>query len=198
MNWSVGQSAGEFIKRMQISFLNIYYFSGYNSGNLVSWMKQEPQWHNLIRNVNICTDDNPVDVLLPWCLGMVEAKQLCNKYRGELTIITSSKLQNKLFSMQELSGTVDGCNRDWIWTGFSDEQLEGHFIDANNGIPSDSLIDTVPFHPSQPNGERAENCVAAGKLLQYDTSWYDTYCHGTRPFSCRMEKNPRVQIRGVE
>ena len=116
-----------------------------------------------------------------------------------MTIITNSALQNKLFlSMQELSGTVDCFNSSWIWTGFSDEQVEGHFIDANNGIPSDSLIDTVPFHPSQPNGERAENCVAAGKLLQYDTSWYDTYCHGTRPFSCRMEKNPRVQIRGVE
>ena len=145
---------------------------------------------------------------MPWCLGMLEAKQLCNKYRGQMTVITNSVLQNKLsLSLQELTGTVDCHNNNntreklkysWIWAGFSDEQMEGHFIDANNGIPLNSLMDHIPFHLSQPNGEKVENCVGAWTKYPYETSWFDTYCHSNHPFSCRMEKNLRVQIRGDE
>ena len=164
-------------------------------------LKNETEWNKLL-NSEICHGKGSVDVLLPWCLELHKAKLLCNKYRGKMTIITSSKLQEDLFSkLEEITDAVGCLSEHDIWTGFSDEQVEGHFVDLNEGIPMKDMMESVPFAMSQPNGEREENCVMAYDHYysadQNDTQWYDTYCHSTRiSFFCRIDSSPRVQIRG--
>ena len=172
-------------------------FSDYNAGNLLSLTKDDNEWNEKIKNSEICISKTPVDILLPWCLTMHEAKLLCTKYRGQMTIIRSPELQAKLFlSLEGITETVNCLIEDQVWTGFFDEQ-EGHFIDANEEKPIRTMIDPVPFHPSQPNGERAENCVEAYKKYPHGESWFDTYCNRRSiPFFCRVDNNPRVQIRG--
>ena len=157
----------------------------------------------MIQRTEICNSADPVDIRLPWCLGMMEAKQLCEKFRGEMTIITSSKLQTELFIQLEETTDDRDCVRDKralkkIWTGFTDEKREGHFVDINNGAPLISMLDPLPFFHSAPDGGVGENCVTASiKSNQpFKSSWYDTDC--TRPLAsfCRFDRIPRLQIRG--
>ena len=136
-------------------------------------------------------------VLLPWCLGMPEAKQLCHKYRGRLAIITSSEFQKSLFTQLEGLTDTEGCLAgDKIWTGFSDEEVEGHFVNLNNGEHVDDAVDPVPFFPSQPNGGNEENCAMAWNRHPYEESWYDTYCARPLASFCKIDQSPRAQIRG--
>lgn len=179
--------------------LTVYNYSDYNPGNLLSIIKDENQWSKEIKSSEICTSKDSVDVLLPWCLGMHEAKLLCNKFRGLMTIITSSELQSKLFaSLKGISEAVNCFNSRAVWTGFTDERVEDHFVDANEGTEMTTLmVDTLPFDLTQPNGEREQNCVAAWKNDQDEVYWHDDYCHDRGiPSFCRLDTNPRVQIRG--
>ena len=131
-------------------------------------------------------------------MGMNEAKLLCNKYGGDMTIITGRDLQEKLFlSMDGASASINCLREDLIWTGFSDEKVEGNFTDLNEGRSINDMINPVPFRLSQPNGDRAENCVAARSMYPYEISWFDTYCYRKNiPTFCSLHKNPRIQIRG--
>ena len=173
-------------------------FSGYNAGNLLSVITDENQWQKVIKNSEICTSKGYVDVLLPWCLGMHEAKLLCNKFKGQMTIITSSELQEKLFlSIQGIYKAVTCFEDGMVWTGFSDEQDEGHFVDSNEKTPWSTMMDFIPFDLSQPNGEKEENCLVAFNNTSYENSWYDSYCYSRNiPSFCRIDKNPRILIRG--
>ena len=110
-----------------------------------------------------------------------------------------------LFSLLEWIPNRVECLKDWIvWTGFSDEHDEGNFIDSNEGKQINTFVDPIPFQLSQPNGGRDENCVMAYKFyhsakapLPYQQSWFDTNCHRRDiPLFCRIENNPRFQIRG--
>ena len=166
-------------------------------------MQTENRWHEVIQGAEICNRANTIDIRLPWCLGMMEAKQLCEKYRGEMTIITSSKMQKELFIQLEETTDERDCVRDKtsldkIWTGFTGEKREGHFVDINHGAPLINKLDPLPFFHSNPDGGIAENCVTASiKSNQpFKSSWYDTDC--TRPLAsfCRFDHIPRLQIRG--
>ena len=123
---------------------------------------------------------------------MVEAKQLCDKYTGEMTIVKTTKLQEEFFSQMKMAKVIDDCERV-LWTGFSDEAMEDNFVDVNQGRPIKELLDPIPFATSQPNGGNAENCVVAwtGNAL-----WYDTRCHRTAVSFCKIDANPRLQMRG--
>ena len=160
--------------------------------------KDKNVWNKVIKTSEICTSQGSVDVLLPWCLSMHGAKLLCNKYRGQMTIITSLELEGKLFSSIEgISDRIKCLREDTVWTGFSDEKVEGNFVDANEGIPLGNMTDYIPLHLSQPNGGREENCVQSYKNDQNETYWFDTNCQRKKiPFFCRVDNNPRIQIRG--
>ena len=161
-------------------------------------IKDKNEWQRYIRNSEICFEDF-VDVLLPWCLDMHESQLICNKYRGQMTTFTSSEQQEETFSfLQGISQTVKCFKTDrQVWTGFSDEREEGYFVDANDGSPMLEFMELNPFHISQPNGGREENCLNAWKNDDDEISWWDTYCNRKGiPFFCRIDSNPRVQIRG--
>ena len=155
-------------------------------------------WNNVMNSSDICYSIGSVHVLLPWCLGMHEAKQLCNKYRGHMTLVTSKEMQIKLFSLMEgISETVECFEDVRLWTGFSDEEAEGHFVDAESGKAITDIISPVPFRLSQPNGERSENCVAIAKNRPEKFSWFDTDCYRKDiPLFCSIDNSPRIQIRG--
>ena len=180
------------------TFSNPFDFSDYNPGNLLTMMKAKDQWYTQIKETEVCTSKEFTDILLPWCFGMHEALQLCRKYRGKMTITTSLELQKKLFSSLEgISDHVNCLKEDSFWTGFTDEQNEGYYVDVNEGYLMDTLMKYKPFALSQPNGEREENCADSTKNEQNEIIWYDTLCHRKDiPSFCRIYDNSRIQIRG--
>ena len=183
----------------------IHHFSEYYAGNLLAWIRTNDEWQESIQGAEICKGTMSVDVRLPWCLGMKEAKQLCNKYRGEMTIITSSKVQHELFIKLEETTDANDCVKNKtsikkIWTGFTDEEVEGLFVNINDETPLIDMLNPVPFSHSDPNGENAENCITASikSNQSYEASWYDTWCGRPLASFCRIDQVPRLKIRGKD
>ena len=159
------------------------------AGNVLSWIDLESKWLNLIKASELCIAAGSVHVHMPWCQGMSEAKMQCEKLRGRMTVIQSMELQRDLFSVFQ----SDLSCQARIWTGFSDEEAEGSFVDVNDGGNSSMM----PFSPGQPNGDTEENCLYA-KSVGNEIYWYDSMCWLERGSFCTFDQNPRVQIRGSE
>ena len=90
-------------------------------------------------------------------------------------------------SVQELAGCA--WPKCVAWTGFSDENDEGYYVDVNEG----KALDFDPWAPGEPNGKSNENCAIAYKLT---TVWYDAPCDYPLSSFCRIEKTPRLHLRG--
>ena len=89
------------------------------------------------------------------------------------------------------------CHLATLWTGFSDKETEGNFIDVNEGVYMEENFDPFPMPNSGRNGGRAQNCASAWRASPYESSWYDTECNRKNVASfCRIAKNPRLQMRG--
>ena len=159
----------------------------------------------MIKNTEICRPANHVHIHVPWCLGMIEAKQLCEKYRGKLSVITSSEQQRELFSLMEELKNDTNCGVH-IWTGFTDESSEGHYADIYEMRPLEPTVGLSPFAPSQPNGRTKENCAVAYKsrvsggeetAQKFDISWYDYNCKDPHVLSfCEIERAAFIKMRG--
>ena len=151
----------------------------------------------MIKHTEVCRPVNHVPIHIPWCIGMVEAKQLCEKYRGKLSVITSSEHQRELFSLVEELKYDSNCGVR-IWTGFTDESSEGHYTDIYELRPLEPTLGLFPFAPSQPNGRTKENCAIAYKDAQkFDVSWYDYDCEDPNGSSfCEIDSAAFVKIRG--
>ena len=173
-------------------------FRQFETDMVQSWVKTEHEWQNVIRKTEVCSGTVPKDVHLPWCMGFKESKLMCEKYRGQITTITSSEVQKHIFDqLRETANSSVACDWQGVWTGFSDLEVEGHFIDANDGRTLDSLGDFDPFVIGQPNGDTKQNCAFADLELPYDTkAWGDGPCADAIHSFCRMDYNPTLQIRG--
>ena len=75
-----------------------------------------------------------------------------------------------------------------MWTGWSDEQNEGTYIDANLGqvLPINNSSTYAPFYTGEPNGEEAENCVVSNP----DGTWWDAPCNYRFIGSCLLRHMP--------
>lgn len=162
-----------------------------------SWIKPEAKWEKLIQNSEVCTGVGPKSILLPWCMKFDEAKLLCEKYRGHMTTIVSSNQQRELFSQVRNSLRSTDCTwHNEVWTGFSDEEEEGNFVDVIDGSVLDTIADFMPFFVGQPNGGSFENCASADAKVLSEKSWYDARCDDSILSFCTIYKNPLLQIRG--
>ena len=172
-------------------------FRKFDNNTVQSWIKEEDEWQNLIKYSEVCSGNAPKDIHMPWCLSFAEAKLMCEKYQGQMTIITSSEVQKNLFDpLREIANSF-GCHDREVWTGFSDTAVEGHFIDVNDGRWLNSLGDFDPFVIGQPNGDTKQNCADADLDIPYEKSWYDVPCEEYAIHSfCRSDENPQAQIRG--
>ena len=154
-------------------------------------MKNQNEWGKKIKSTEICKGSKPVDVILPWFLTMPKAKQLCEKYGGKTSVITSVKMRETLFSQMDTIPELAGCA--WpkcvAWTGFTDEEDEGNFIDINEGKP----LNFKPWAQGEPNGKENENCGISYKL---SPDWYDAPCDNAYFSFCRMEGISRFHLRG--
>ena len=154
-------------------------------------MKTHIEWKRQIKSTEICTGSDPVDVILPWFLTMTEAKHLCEKYRGKTTIITSAKMKEEIFSQMDTIQDLSGCS--WpkcvAWTGYSDEDEEGKYVDVNEG----KALHFEPWAPGEPNGKQNENCGIANKPSPF---WYDAPCENSYLSFCRIEETSRLHLRG--
>ena len=174
------------------------HFSYYHPGNVVTWIKSENEWIERVQRSDICGKTRAKDILMPWCMGMIEAKRMCNKFKGQITIITNSQQQGELFSTLKGIKSTEAClSGERVWTGFSDERVEGHFIDVKEGAYTAENFDPFPMPYSSQNGGRQQNCAAAWRSNPYESSWYDLSCKRKNVASfCRIDTNPRLQIRG--
>ena len=157
----------------------------------MSWYKTQSVWENKIKSTEICTGSDPVDVLFPWFLTMAEAKCLCEKYKGKASIITSAEMRETLFLQMHTVPELAGCA--WpkcvAWTGFSDENEEGNYVDVNE----EKALNFDPWAPGEPNGKRNENCGISYKLR---SGWYDAPCDSSLSSFCRIEETSRLHLRG--
>ena len=154
-------------------------------------MKTKNDWQTKIQTTEICTGSDPEDILFPWPTTMTEGKHLCQKYRGKSTIITSAEMRVKLFSQMDKFKDLEGC--PWpkcvAWTGFSDEDEEGKFVDINEG----KALSFRPWALGAPNGKRKENCAISNKL---SPDWYDAPCENSYLSFCKIEGISRFHLRG--
>ena len=152
----------------------------------------------MIKESDVCSGDALKDVHLPWCLGFTDAKLMCEKFRGQLSTITSSKIQKGLFeTLREIANYSVGCDYRSVWTGFSDSIVEGDFIDVNHGTMLKSLTDFDPFVIGQPNGHTEQNCVWAYFDMPHEKPcWFDDPCDVKVHSFCKIRMNPMFQIRG--
>ena len=131
-------------------------------------------------------------------MGLMEAKTMCEKYKGKMSIITSSEMQESLFSQLQPISDFSECY--WsgvgVWTGFTDRDDEGNFVDINEGRDLSNMLHFQPFFLGQPNGHTSENCASADSTLPYTKSWYDTRCDRSLLSFCKISQNIQVQIRG--
>ena len=130
---------------------------------------------------------------------------MCEKYKGQMTIITSSGVQKHIFAQLREIANSFGCDYRALWTGFSDLAVDGRFIDVNNGRRLNSFGDFEPFVLGQPNGDTKENCANANLDMPYEnqswfdaTSWFDANCQDEIHSFCKCDENPQVQIRGEQ
>ena len=142
----------------------------------------------MIGKTEICSNEEQIlDVLMPWNMGMREGQQLCEKYRGNMTVIKGLKMWETLMAKNDswFFNLYDIANVG-LWTGLSDEDFEGHFVDIVTGS---RLNDDSMFAKGQPKGDG--NC-----LLIIDGKYYDGDCQWQFPFFCRLRQKPRFQLRG--
>ena len=176
---------------MQVHILKWPHFREFQAASVMSWIKRQTDWEKQIKFTEICTGSDPVDVLLPWFLTMGEAKHLCEKYKGKTSVITSAEMRETLFSQMDTIPELAGCA--WpkcvAWTGFSDEDDEGNYVDANEG----KALNFEPWAPGEPNGKTNENCGISYKLSPF---WYDAPCENSYFSFCRIEETSRLHLRG--
>ena len=181
--------------------MNYINFRQFEIDTVQSEIKTEHEWQKLIKKSDVCSGIAYKDVHLPWCMGFSEAKLMCEKYRGQMTTIRSSKQQKQIFDqLREIPNSVVGCAWPGIWTGFTDMAVEGQFIDVNDGILLNSLGNFSPFIIGQPNGDTKQNCaqacIACDKPLLDAKSWGDGPCDDAIHSFCQINRNPQFQLRG--
>ena len=135
---------------------------------------------------------------------MKDGQRLCEMYWGNMTIIKDVKMWKTLSSqikkdwkMEDyyrirgkdiLSSDDLSKNVSQLWSGFSDEDTEGVFVDIVEGT---NFSDHLVFNEGEPNGGERENCVGLGE----NGAW-DDQCNWKKPFLCTLSRSPRFQIRG--
>ena len=73
-----------------------------------------------------------------------------------------------------------------IWTGWTDERIEGTYADPNSLEVLDMNNSFAPFHIGEPNGEEAENCVVSDPYGK----WWDRTCSIHLIGSCLLKQMP--------
>ena len=58
-----------------------------------------------------------------------------------------------------------------VWTGWSDESSENHWISVKNSSKALSMQSFQPWSEDEPNGEALENCA---ELYTLSKTWKDT------------------------
>ena len=162
-------------------------------------MKSEDKWKSLIKDSEICQGAKPINIPMPWCLGMSEANNLCKKLGGHMTVMSDLQMQEDIISKHQRFLDLSGCifleDSACLWTGFTDERVEGQFIDVNKGENLESLFNSSPMAPGEPNGDKEENCIFSCVKRPF---WYDVRCSTALTSFCSIGENPWIQIRGNE
>ena len=126
------------------------------SGNLVDWGSADWQIDNMVKETRpfdeVCLLPKPRSIVFPEPRSNSDYKLLCNKLKGELTVITSDRMQDELIENLKKIPDVDCI---WsgkcagIWTGWDDEKKEGSMANSNTGKVLRRADGFWPFYPGE-------------------------------------------------
>ena len=80
-----------------------------------------------------------------------------------------------------------------IWTGWTDDRIEGTYTDPASGEILDMNTSFAPFNTGEPNGDEAENCIVSDPK----GIWWDVPCSDVMIGSCLLKQMPlQFKLRG--
>ncbi len=75
----------------------------FSSGNVVNWEKAEWKLTNVVKDKmpleEVCNVPEPIDVLLPEKRKYREHQLMCNKLKGNVTVVRSEEMQKRLIDL---------------------------------------------------------------------------------------------------
>ncbi len=84
-------------------------------------------------------------------------------------------------------------NPDKIWTGWTDAESEGTFVDVNDGLLNLTANSFSPWNPGEPNGDVRENCIISWE----HGDWNDQSCDDPFCVACNVNERPVFIMKGL-
>ena len=165
------------------------------SGDLVDWNTAE--WEVIGMDeyeINLSTVCQSNDlglgiVLVPGNWNITMATNLCMALKGQINVISTKTNNDQIKSLMESSKKCGS-----VWTGWWDEDIEGHMksITSGNSLTNQQF---APWEIGEPNGDVMENC---GILNQHSAEWNDIDCSSEYCVACQIPSTPIFVLRGKE
>ena len=123
------------------------------SGNLVNWDSANWKIDNMVKETRpfdeVCLLPKPRSIGFPEPRSNSDYKLLCNKLKGELTVITSNMKQEELLeNLPDVDCIWSGACAG-IWTGWDDERQEGSMANTYTGDILRREDGFWPFYPGE-------------------------------------------------
>ena len=167
-------------------------FRGNTNGDIVNWNEAEWSTKNIIvqtMDMNEICQTHKRHILLQGRRTPNEHKVLCNSLNGTISTPGNTDDIEKLAEIIKMHPSGHAVKR--FWTGWSDEEEEGVFINVDTGLPLSSSKEN--WYPGEPNGGALENCIAVKNITG---RMYDFPCHVNYHGLCYITSRPRMKIRG--
>ena len=98
----------------------------------------------------VCLLPKPRSIVFPELRSNSDSKLLCNKLKGELTVITSNEKQEELLeNLPDLDSIWSQDLGAGIWTGWDDERQEGSMAHSYTGKILRREDGFSPFYPGE-------------------------------------------------
>ena len=164
-------------------------------GNIVNWEEARFELTNMTEieatEESICVPVKPGHVLMPNLRNFTHHKGLCEKFRGQVSVVDNQATQDELgdvVNQHDSCSTFDITKK--FWNGWWDVPEEGNFTNVNNG---QDVGEFQPWSLGEPNGINLENCG----VTWIDTdNWNDAGCESMICGFCEMERSPDIVLRG--
>ncbi len=172
--------------------------NNFEKGNVINWDTVELQLWNMTDSEmpieSICYPISPGDVLIPSPRNFDSLIDLCQKFHGEVSVVTSSEQHSKLTSTYKDSAASCTNPYDGYWVGWWDRPSEGRFVDVNS-MSSLAPDGYQPWFLGEPNGREQENCAIS--WTETVSNWNDARCDLEYCGFCRLEFAPVFILRGT-
>ena len=163
------------------------------SGDLVNWNTADWEVIGMVEyEINFSTICQSNDlglgtVLVPGNWNITVATNLCMALKGQINVISTKQNNDQIHT---LMGTSQKCSS--VWTGWWDEDIEGHMKSITSG-KSLANQQCTPWEIGEPNGDVMENCAI---MYEGSAKWNDIDCSSEHCIACQVPSTPIFVLRG--